>query len=115
MSLPIDSKYVRLLSSRLRNFKQKKDYLWNFSCPICGDSQKNKSKSRGYVYRKKNDYFFMCHNCGASMSFYNFLDKVDADLLKQYALERYKDGDTGTHNYPKPTFDEFKTNFCVCS
>jgi hypothetical protein len=35
----------------------------------------------------------MCHNCGASMSFYNFLDKVDANLLKEYALERYKNGD----------------------
>lgn len=51
----------------------------------------------------------MCHNCGASMSFYNFLDKVDPDLVKEYAIERYTQGETGTHNYPKPTFDEFKT------
>jgi hypothetical protein len=52
MSLPTDSKYVRLISSRLRNFKQKKDYLWNFSCPFCGDSQKNKTKARGYAFQK---------------------------------------------------------------
>jgi hypothetical protein len=43
------------------------------------------------------------------MSFYNFLDKVDSNLIKEYALERYKEGETGTHNYTKPSFDEFKS------
>jgi hypothetical protein len=51
----------------------------------------------------------MCHNCGASTSFYNFLDKVDPTIVKEYALERFKNGDTGNQNYPKPTFEEFKT------
>lgn len=50
----------------------------------------------------------MCHNCGASMSFYNFLDKVDPHLLKEYALERYKNGEQGNDNYKKPDFEEFK-------
>lgn len=50
----------------------------------------------------------MCHNCGASMSFYNFLDKVDPNLLKEYALERYKNGEQGKDNYTKPTFDIVK-------
>ena len=57
MSLAIESKYIRLLSHRLRNFKQKKDYLWNFSCPICGDSKKNLLKARGYVYANLTIYF----------------------------------------------------------
>ena len=109
MSVFIDRKYLLQISPKLPRFSQKKEDLYNFRCPICGDSQKNKTKCRGYVYRKKNDYFFMCHNCGASLSFYNFLDKVNPDLIKEYALERYKDGETGTHNYPKPTFDELKT------
>jgi DNA primase len=61
------------------------------------------------VYRKKNDYFYMCHNCGASTTFYNFLDKVDPSLVKEYALERYKNGETGNNNYKKPEFEEFKT------
>ena len=60
------------------------------------------------MYRKKNDYFYMCHNCGASTTFYNFLDKVDPSLVKEYALERYKNGETGNNNYPKPEFEEFK-------
>ena len=109
MSVYIDRKYLLQVSPRLSRFSQKKEDLYNFRCPLCGDSQKNKTKCRGYVFRKKNDYFYMCHNCGASLSFYNFLDKVDPDLLKEYALERYKDGETGTHNYPKPKFEEFKT------
>ena len=64
MSLPTDIKYVRLISSRLRNFKQKNTYLWNFSCPFCGDSQTNKLKARGYVYAKGNDLFYRCHKIG---------------------------------------------------
>ena len=52
----------------------------------------------------------MCHNCNASMSFYNFLDKVDPLLLKEYQLERYKSGESGAKdNYKKPDFAEFKT------
>jgi predicted RNA-binding Zn-ribbon protein involved in translation (DUF1610 family) len=97
------------MSSGLGRFTKKKDDLYNFRCPICGDSQKNKSKSRGYVYRKKNDYFYMCHNCGISITFYNFLKQVDPTLLKEYQLERYTNGETGNNNYPKPSFDEFKT------
>ena len=109
MSVYIDRKYLLMVSPRLQRFAQKKTDLYNFRCPICGDSEKNKTKSRGYVYRKKNDYFYMCHNCGLSTTFYNFLDKVDSRLIKEYALERYKDGETGNNNYPKPSFDEFKT------
>jgi hypothetical protein len=55
--LYIDAKYAQILGSRLRNFKQKKDYLWNYSCPVCGDSSKNKLKARGYIYRAESDLF----------------------------------------------------------
>lgn len=51
----------------------------------------------------------MCHNCGASHTFYNFLSLTDPSLVKEYALERFKNGETGNHNYKKPIFDEFKT------
>ncbi len=109
MSVFIDRTFLLQLSPKLQRFTKKKDDLYNFRCPLCGDSQKNKLKSRGYVYRKKNDYFFMCHNCGASTTFYNFLKQVDPNLLKEYALERYKNGETGDNNYPKPDFEEYKT------
>lgn len=109
MSVYLDRSYLMQVSPKLVRFSQKKEDLYNFRCPICGDSQKNKTRCRGYVYRKKNDYFYRCHNCGASLTFYQFLDKVDPDLVRQYALDRYKNGETGTHNYPKPDFNEFKS------
>ena len=105
MSIFIDRTFLLRVSAKLPKFTQKKTDLFNFRCPICGDSSKNKVKARGYIYAKKGNYFFMCHNCGASMSFYNFLDKVDPHLLKEYALERYKNGEDGKANYTKPTFE----------
>ena len=108
MSVFIDRSFLLQVSPKLQRFTKKKDDLYNFRCPLCGDSQKNKLKSRGYVYRKKNDYFYMCHNCGVSTTFYNFLKQVDETLVKEYQLERYKNGETGNNNYPKPEFEEYK-------
>jgi len=109
MSVFIDRNFLLQVSPKLQNFTQKKDDLYNFRCPLCGDSQKNKSKSRGYVFRKGNNYFYKCHNCHVCISFYNFLDKVDSELLKEYQLERYKDGNNNKTDHKAPTFEEFKT------
>ena len=91
----IDSKYINLVSSRLQKFKRVKADLYNFRCPICGDSQKNKSKTRGYLYAIKANVNYKCHNCGASMSLNNFIKHVDPVIAKQYAFEKFKDGHTG--------------------
>ena len=108
----IDSKYISLISSRLQKFKKVKPDLYNFRCPICGDSQKNKNKCRGYFYVVKNNTNFKCHNCGASLSFNNFIKKVDVTLHKQYTLEKFKEGHTGKNfvteepefTFKKPVF-----------
>ena len=91
----VDSKYIGLVSSRLQKFKRVKSDLYNFRCPICGDSTRNKNKARGYIYAVKNNTNFKCHNCGTSMSLNNFLKKVDPGLHKQYSLEKFKGGHTG--------------------
>jgi transcription elongation factor Elf1 len=91
----IDVKYISLISARLQKFKRVKTNLYNFRCPICGDSQKNKSKARGYIYAVKTNTNFKCHNCGASMSLNNFLKKMDVVLHKSYCLDKFKDGHTG--------------------
>ena len=91
----VDSKFIGLVSSRLQKFKKIKSNLYNFRCPICGDSQKNKSKTRGYLYTVKADVNFRCHNCGASMTLSNFLKAIDPVIHKQYVFERFKDGHTG--------------------
>jgi ssDNA-binding Zn-finger/Zn-ribbon topoisomerase 1 len=91
----IDNKYIGLLSSRLAKFKRVKANLYNFRCPICGDSQRNRNKARGYFYVVKNNTNFKCHNCGISLSFNNFLKQTDSELHKQFTLEKFKNGFTG--------------------
>lgn len=95
MSLYTDNKYIRLISSRLRNFKQKKDDLYNFSCPICGDSRKNLHKARGYAFKKGNDLFYTCHNCGVGTTLAKLIEHIDPTLYKEYILERYTSGEVG--------------------
>ena len=110
----VDSKYIGLVSPRLQKFKKVKNNLFNFRCPICGDSKKNKSKTRGYLYTIKTDVNFRCHNCGASMTFSNFLKEIDTVLHKQYVFERFKQGSTGRgsvveepkFNFQPPEFKE---------
>ncbi len=105
----IDTKYIGLVSSRLQKFKKVKADLYNFRCPICGDSQKHKNKARGYIYAIKNNANFKCHNCGASLSLNNFIKKLDTTLHKQYCLEKFKEGHSGGKNFvvEEPKF-EFK-------
>ena len=91
----VDSIYIGVISSRLQKFKNVKADLYNFRCPICGDSQKNKSKTRGYLYAVKADMNFRCHNCGASMTLSNFIKTIDPVIHKQYVFERFKSNKTG--------------------
>jgi transcription elongation factor Elf1 len=91
----VDVKYINLISSRFQKFKKVKNNLYNFRCPICGDSQKNKSKARGYLYQVKNNTNFKCHNCGLNISFNNFLKQIDSTVHKQYTFEKFKEGHTG--------------------
>ena len=102
MSVWIDRKYLGMVSSRLERFKERRTDLYNFRCPYCGDSQKKKTKARGYVYRKGNDLFFKCHNCGFGTTLARFLKHLDGTLFDQYCFERWKSGDDGNANYPKP-------------
>jgi len=109
----IDTKYISLIGPRLRNFTKKSDFLWNFSCPYCGDSTKNRKKARGFVYRTKNDLFYKCHNCAFGTTLSKLIEHVDAGLFKEYSLERYKEGQTSNgrggkgsgQSVPKPDFD----------
>ena len=105
MSEFVDAHYVTLLSGRLDKFTRKKADLYNFRCPYCGDSQKHKSKARGYFFRVKADMVYKCHNCGVGRTLSNFLKDQAPDLHDEYIMERYKKGTTGKGSYvPKPKF-----------
>lgn len=95
----IDEKYISLLSGKIDKLKKVKQGLYNCRCPLCGDSQRNKTKARGYFYQVRNNTNYKCHNCGASMSFNNFLKIFDAVLFSQFCLDKYTAGFTGK-NFP---------------
>jgi transcription elongation factor Elf1 len=105
----VDSKFINLLSPKLQKFKRVKPNLYNFRCPICGDSKKNKSKTRGYLYSVKADVNFKCHNCGTSMTFSNFLKQLDPVIHKQYVFERFKEGKTGRSTVVEEPKFEFQS------
>jgi transcription elongation factor Elf1 len=102
----IDTKYLNIISPYLQQFKKRGDNLWNFRCPYCGDSQKSRTKARGFVFRKKNNLFFKCHNCGVGASLGNLIKTIDSKTYKDYIMERYKKG-VETRSSPQP---EFKFN-----
>ena len=102
----VDVKYINLISSRFQKFKKVKNNLYNFRCPICGDSQKNKNKARGYLYQVKNNTNFKCHNCGINISFNNFLKQIDSTIYKQYTFDKFKEGHTGKNfTVEEPVFN----------
>jgi len=112
--LHVDTKYISLLSNRLEKFK-KTETTYNFRCPYCGDSKKNKNRARGYFFQKKGSYIFKCHNCGVGRTLSNFLKDHDASLYEEYILEAYREGATGKGTkIPLPNFKFekpcFKTN-----
>lgn len=99
----IDHKYVGLISIRLPKFKRKSDKLYNFRCVFCGDSQKDKNKTRGYLYVHKDHISYKCHNCNISTSLFKTLDHLDPSVAKAYKLETF----SNTQN-PTPSTNERK-------
>ena len=102
----LDTKYLNLASATLQKYKRVKPGLWTFRCPYCGDSKKNKNKTRGYIFQVKGDHVFKCHNCGITRSFSNFLKDNAPHVYDEYVMERYKEGTIGG-NVPKPDLTKF--------
>ena len=90
----LEQKYILLLSPQLTLFKKKSNSLFNFRCPYCGDSQKNKSKARGYIFPKGNSYIYKCHNCSVSTSAIKLIKYVDEKLYNQFVTEKYREDKT---------------------
>lgn len=89
--LHVDITFANRLSPQLRNFKRKSDFLWNFSCPICGDSKTNKTKARGYIYKAKGMLFVKCHKCSYGSNLGNLIKRLDPTLYQEYVTENYKE------------------------
>ena len=85
--LYLDQKYAQLVSTYLKRFKRVRENLWNFRCPLCGDSKKNAIKSRGYFFSDGKSIIFKCQNCGVSHSLYNFIKQISPSLASEYKME----------------------------
>ena len=72
----IDIQYINLIGTKIDKFHKVRDNLWCGRCPICGDSKKDKTKTRFYIYQIKTDYAVKCHNCAYSTSFGKFLKEL---------------------------------------
>ena len=110
----VDTKYISLVSGRLEKFSKKNENLFNFRCPYCGDSQKNRNRARGYFYRHKGSFIYKCHNCGVGRTLSNFLKDQDPDLYGEYVMVAYREGSTGKGTkiplpdlkFEKPSFNK---------
>ncbi len=77
-------------------------------CPLCGDSQKNTKKARGYIFKGKQDrFFFKCYNCNEVLSFDKFLARVDPSLHSSYMTDRFRETVT-TPKTSKPIEEEIE-------
>lgn len=85
----LDHKYINQVSHRLQKFKQTSRLVWTFRCPYCGDSEKKKTKRRGYFYNSKDTLFYKCHNCGESKPFKYFLQDNFPEVFREYLFEEF--------------------------
>lgn len=103
----VDLQYAQQLAGRLDNFKIRhtNPYKINFRCPICGDSQKSRSKARGWLLEKGDSFNYYCHNCGASMSFSFFLKSQDPMMYNDWVADKFLKKPTAN---TKPTLETTK-------
>lgn len=87
----LEQKYIGLISGRLDRFKRTNNKTFNFRCPICGDSQKNRSKARGFLFEKSDGaYLYHCHNCNVTMGLDKFIEAIDPNIFREYLTEKLK-------------------------
>ena len=73
-------------------------------------------RTRGFIYRTKNDLFYKCHNCSHGTNLSKLIEYIDPNTHKEYVMERYKEGSNGTpyrgaYKTPEPDFDFEKPVF----
>lgn len=92
-----EEEYIQQISHRLDQFHEvtrEPTPLYNFRCPFCGDSQKSKTKMRGYFYQNdRGRYKYHCHNCGVQYGLPEFLEQFDDSIYRQYLFDRFRDRD----------------------
>lgn len=110
----IDLKYVRLLQSKLPNFRQVKANNFVFSHD-CEDLPRGKIKRRGSIFPFNGIMMMHCYHCSVSMKFSTFLSNEDPNLYREYRMEIFKETQTISSFKPaeifKPKVEEIKQTY----
>lgn len=87
----IDVQYINLISAHLEKFSWKTSVMANCRCNICGDSKKNKNKTRGFFLKREGSWSYYCHNCGASHSLRNYMELFFPSLFQNYLRDCFEE------------------------
>lgn len=88
----IDEKYIKMMGMYVDRFADIGNDSYNCRCPICGDSQKSKTKARGFFYvSEKGNWRYKCHNCAINISFYEFVERVAPTMFTDYKFEIFNE------------------------
>ncbi|AAQ64091.1 gp61 [Vibrio phage KVP40] len=98
MQILIDIQYAKMLQHRLLLPKvhSNRPFKINARCPICGDSKKNKYKTRFWINEVKTKSGELhlrcsCWNCDYNESLYTFLKDHEPALFSQYRVDLFKE------------------------
>lgn len=80
------------ISLYLDRFKKKRNGLFEFRCPICGDSKKSKYKTRGNIYLFQGTYLYKCHNCSYSSSLKSFVKDYFPHIYSRHCFSSFQKG-----------------------
>jgi transcription elongation factor Elf1 len=109
----VDLKYCGFLSIRLNKYKVKTSnpYKATYRCPLCGDSQKSKTKTRGWIIEKENKAFTHCFNCGASHPLWRFLKLIEPNLYSEYVIDTKLENHSTSPLKPLETLQQKVPNY----
>jgi len=85
----LDTTYIHKIAYKLPRFRKTAKDKYAFRCPACGDSDKDKSLTRGNFQIFKGQVFSGCYNCGVSLPFPAFLKRFAPDEYEEYLIESY--------------------------
>ena len=109
----VDMHFATQLSGRLEQFKitNRAPLKINFRCPICNDSQKSKTKTRGWILENDNKLYVYCHNCFYGNSFAKFLKEMDPLLYNNYIADKFLKADKTPQKTKEVDFKQKKPVF----
>ena len=85
--------YANRVGVYLRNFKQKKARLWEFSHTCETQHSHKKVKARAYIYETvdRRNLNIKCQHCGYGASLGNFIKETSPALYDEFRLHAYRD------------------------